>query len=275
MTTRRVCQTCKFFEEAGFAGSGWCHHPNRKTSAEVMVLVRHNELACRNAWGSALWESTSEPVDESENALALPTKPGPMRAITLNAPESWQDRLASQRVLNAQSGLPRPSKTTRVLNGQLEVRVTAMTDSNGASPRLRVFLCHASGDKPAVRELYQRLVGHGVKPWFDEEDLLPGQYWEDEIPKAVRQSDVVIICLSTASVGKTGYVQKEISYALDVALEQPEGAIFLIPARLEECIVPQRLRRFQRADLYAANGFEKLVKSLDLRAATLGVAMKD
>jgi len=42
--------------------------------------------------------------------------------------------------------------------------------------KLRVFLCHASQDKPVVRELYQRLNAEGwIDPWLDEEKLLPGQ----------------------------------------------------------------------------------------------------
>jgi len=66
--------------------------------------------------------------------------------------------------------------------------------------RLKVFLCHASGDKPAVRELYHRLRGAGYDPWLDEEKLLPGQEWELEIPRAVRSSDAVVICLSRRAV---------------------------------------------------------------------------
>src|SRR3712207_6126465 len=95
---------------------------------------------------------------------------------------------------------------------------------------LRVFLCHSLGDKPAVRDLYQRLrAEQGIEPWFDEEDLLPGQDWDQEIQKAVRAADVVLVCLSRSSITKAGYVQKEIRYALDVADEQPEGTIFIIP----------------------------------------------
>ena len=42
--------------------------------------------------------------------------------------------------------------------------------------KLRVFLCHASQDKPIVRELYQRLLAKGrINPWLDEEKLLSGQ----------------------------------------------------------------------------------------------------
>jgi hypothetical protein len=33
-----------------------------------------------------------------------------------------------------------------------------MGDAPALGPWLRVFLCHASGDKPAVRALYQRLL---------------------------------------------------------------------------------------------------------------------
>ena len=101
---------------------------------------------------------------------------------------------------------------------------------------LKVFLCHASGDKPVVRELYKRLIAEGVDAWLDQEKLLPGQDWRVEIPRAVREADVVVICLSNKSITKEGYVQKEIKFALDSAEEKPEGTIFLIPARLEDCV---------------------------------------
>jgi formylglycine-generating enzyme required for sulfatase activity len=141
----------------------------------------------------------------------------------------------------------------------------------GMPRQLKVFLCHASGDKPAVRKLYHRLRGAGFDPWLDEEKLLPGQEWQLEIPKAVRSSDVVVICLSRRAVTKAGYVQKEIRYALDLADEQPEGTIFLIPLRLEECDVPQRLRRWQWEDLFHEEGYERLLSALRARAKSLGL----
>ena len=54
---------------------------------------------------------------------------------------------------------------------------------------LQVFLCHSSQDKPKVRGLYKRLQEFGVEPWLDEENLLPGQKWELEIPKAVKSEE--------------------------------------------------------------------------------------
>ena len=69
----------------------------------------------------------------------------------------------------------------------------------------------------------------------------------------------------TASITKTGYVQKELKRALDVADEQPEGSIFLIPVRLEECEVPERLSSFHWVDLFRQQGYERLMKSLRFR----------
>ena len=126
-----------------------------------------------------------------------------------------------------------------------------MTDDLAVAPRkLRVFLCHASGDKPVVRALYHRLQEDGFQPWLDEEDLVPGQKWRDQIPKAVRAADVVLVCLSRRSINKEGYVQKEIQFALDVADEKPENTIFLIPVKFEECEVPERLSTWQWAALH-------------------------
>jgi DNA-binding MarR family transcriptional regulator len=132
---------------------------------------------------------------------------------------------------------------------------------------LRVFLCHASGDKPAVKKLYERLEGDGFSPWLDEFELLPGQDWEREIRLGVRACHVVVVCLSRRSVTKEGFVQREIKFALDVAEEKPETAIFIIPVRLQEVDVPERLRKWQWADVFREDGYKKLVRALKIRQA--------
>jgi len=141
---------------------------------------------------------------------------------------------------------------------------------------LKVFLCHASQDKLIVRELYQKLFAEGwIDPWLDEEKLLPGQDWSLEIEKAVRDADVVIVFLSNSSVDKRGFVQKELKFALDVALEMPEGSIFIIPLKLESCDIPSRLARWQWIDYFpktqSRQFYKRLLKSLDLRAGSLGI----
>lgn len=139
--------------------------------------------------------------------------------------------------------------------------------------RLRIFLCHSSGDKQAVRYLYKRLRTDGFDPWLDEENLLPGQDWHQVIPQAVSEADVVLVCLSRGSINKKGYVQKEIKYALDAADEQPENTIYLIPLKLEECDIPQRLRRWQWVSLFDATGYDRLLNALRHRAESVSLSL--
>lgn len=134
--------------------------------------------------------------------------------------------------------------------------------TQGVGPGPTVFLCHASEDKPAARHLRTRLNADGFQPWLDEADLLPGQDWQLEITRAVRRADIVLVCLSARSISKTGYVQREIAIALDAADERPEGAVYIIPARLEECQVPDRLSKWQWVDTFSANGYERLCLAL-------------
>lgn len=161
--------------------------------------------------------------------------------------------------------------STEPQSTDLKPPIISTTGSTEFSRSLRVFLCHSSSDKPAVRNLYHRLRSDGIEPWLDEEDLLPGQDWSHEIPRAVRRSDVVIICLSNASINKGGFVQKEIKYALDVAYEQPEGTVFLIPVKLEECDVPDRLRHLHWVNIFEETGYKRLMKALRARAGTLNM----
>ena len=129
----------------------------------------------------------------------------------------------------------------------------------------RIFLCHASEDKTAVRDVYHRLAAiDGFEPWLDEEDLLPGQIWEAEIPRALKESEFILIFFSQNSVAKRGYVQREMKMALDAWQEVPGNTIHTIPIRLDECEIPEEFRRYQRADLLNRRGFDRLVRALHL-----------
>ena len=134
---------------------------------------------------------------------------------------------------------------------------------------IKVFLCHASQDKPVVRELSQRLFSEGwIDPWLDEKKLLPGQDWRLKIEEAVETSDIVIICLSSNSVSKEGFIQKELRYAKEIALEKPDETIFLIPLRLDDCETPRGLRFYQWGDYFGEKKDETytvLLQSLELR----------
>jgi tetratricopeptide (TPR) repeat protein len=141
-----------------------------------------------------------------------------------------------------------------------------MTD---AKRPLKVFLCHAHADRDRVRALYDRLTKDGVEAWLDKEQLLPGQNWELEIRKAVRETDLVIVCLSK-QFNQAGFRQKEVKLALETAMEKTDDEIFIVPARLEECDTLESLRRWHWVDLFEAGGYEKLTQTLLLRSEKVG-----
>jgi hypothetical protein len=163
-------------------------------------------------------------------------------------------------------GTGTPAKVRDRSEGEL---TTGTPDSAEPSPHqgapsgaAKAFLCHSAGDKQLVRDLYRRLAADSVPCWLDEEDLLPGQNWDREIRRAIKASRFVLVCLSRASVTATGYVQKELKFALDRADEQLEGSVFLIPVRLDQCEIPDRLRDLHAVNLFEERGYERLLRAL-------------
>ncbi|RPH88047.1 MAG: TIR domain-containing protein [Chroococcales cyanobacterium metabat2.561] len=135
---------------------------------------------------------------------------------------------------------------------------------------IQIFLAHATEDKPAVLALYERLKQAGYKPWLDKKDLIPGQIWRDEIPKAIKASQIFLACLSAKSANKQGYIQRELRIALDTLGQMLLGTIFFIPMRLEECEIPDlrlaevglNLRDIHRLDYWEEDGFEQLERAI-------------
>lgn len=135
------------------------------------------------------------------------------------------------------------------------------------SRQLRIFLLHARRDAGAVRRLYRRLVREGANVWLDQEKLLPGQDWVYVIHKALHGSDMVIVCLSRQFNKEGGYRHEELRIALEKANAIDAEQIFIVPARLEPCNMPESLRRWQRVDLFETGGYKRLFLTLERATA--------
>jgi hypothetical protein len=138
--------------------------------------------------------------------------------------------------------------------------------------KLRVFLCHADADKPAVRRIYHRLRADGADPWLDEVNILPGQHRRNEIDRAVREAHAIIVCLSQ-NTDKPGPFQRELRRALDVAENQPPNAIFILPVQLQDSTIPTRLLDWEPVDFGDEQGYDRLLLALQARANALGLAL--
>ena len=100
---------------------------------------------------------------------------------------------------------------------------------------MKVFLSYAREDLDEALRLYRALTDAGIAVWIDKKDLLPGAPWRSAIADAIRSCTFFLVLLSTNSVGKRGFVQKEIRIAIEVVNEMPPSRIFIVPVRLEPC----------------------------------------
>lgn len=122
---------------------------------------------------------------------------------------------------------PRREAEIRAVQNRFLADAAGPTPSSGGSstppPRAGegydVFLSHASPDKNWVGTLYDLLLGLGVRPYLDARDLLPGDDWNQEIPRALAASRVCVVVVSP-NLGGAHYAQAEITEAISLKRER-------------------------------------------------------
>jgi hypothetical protein len=124
-----------------------------------------------------------------------------------------------------------------------------------------IFLSYAKENLPVAEKLQADLQSAGLSVWFDRVNLRPGEKWKVAISQAIRDSKYFLALLSTASIDKKGYVQREIREALDVLSEVPDNQVFFLPVRIDDCTPPNlSIRELQFVDLFPSyeEGLRKL-----------------
>jgi DNA-binding Lrp family transcriptional regulator len=133
----------------------------------------------------------------------------------------------------------------------------------------KIFISYGREDVEAAKKIYSELKAEHLDPWLDKESLLPGQKWKVAIKKAIRESRYFLALLSSHSVSRKGFVNKELSDALEVLEEYPESEIFLIPVRLDDCQPShERLSELHRVDMFPSwgEGMRQIKKAINLKA---------
>jgi hypothetical protein len=132
--------------------------------------------------------------------------------------------------------------------------------------RPRIFIAYVLEDVAAAEKLFRTLEARGYAPWLDRRKLLPGQNWARRIQEAIESTDFFIPCFSGNSLHKRGGFQAEVRYGLECAKRMPLDDVFMIPARLDDCRIPDRIRReTQYVDLFPdwSAGFERILSIIE------------
>lgn len=105
-----------------------------------------------------------------------------------------------------------------------------------------IFLSYARADgKVAATRLRSELERAGFQVWRDIEDMQGGQVWKDQLRRAIRAVETVIVLLTPAAVASK-YVEWEWENAL--TLEKRVIPLLIVP-----CDVPDELKRLHYQNL--------------------------
>jgi hypothetical protein len=131
---------------------------------------------------------------------------------------------------------------------------------------IKIFLNYAKEDSKDAERIYKFLTKKDFDVWYSKYSLLAGQNWKQEIQKAIRDCNFFIALISSDSISKTGYVQKELKVALDYLDEMPEGKIFIIPVRLDDSkLTHEKLNNLHWVNLFLdwTKGLDNIIKSIN------------
>src|SRR5262249_2177213 len=126
----------------------------------------------------------------------------------------------------------------------------------------KIFISYSRHDLARAREAYRRLTLAGFDPWLDLESIPAGSQWKPYIERAIAESRIVLILLSTHSVTNNGFAQREIHSALAQWQEKAPGEIYIVPARLDDCPRHERLAHLSWIDLFDETGWTRLIAQL-------------
>jgi WD40 repeat protein/RNase P subunit RPR2 len=132
--------------------------------------------------------------------------------------------------------------------------------ANAANFAFDVFLSHNSKDKARVRRLAERLRGAGLRVWFDEWVIRPGDDIYLSIEHGLEAARTLVLCLSPTALGSE-WVGLERSTVL---FRDPGNADRrFIPLLLADCVLPDTIRRYKYVDFReeAEAAFEELLSA--------------
>ena len=104
----------------------------------------------------------------------------------------------------------------------------------------RVFLSYASQDHAWVRQFASALLAAGVRGFFDEAEIRPGEPWADRVAEALRESRVVVLIISSSTARSP-----RTSFELGAAVG--DGKV-IIPVLVDDVpleAVPPLVRKYQ------------------------------
>lgn len=108
-----------------------------------------------------------------------------------------------------------------------------------------IFLSYSSKDKAVVRDIAERLKADGVKVWFDEWEIKPGDSIPAKIEEGLEQSRVLVFCMSNNTFGSDWARLESNTFRFRDPLNKERR---FIPLRLDDAPIKGSLVQFLYVD---------------------------
>jgi uncharacterized protein YjbI with pentapeptide repeats len=174
------------------------------------------------------------------------------------------------RTIQLSGGLPRPFLRGCGLPDSLIEYLPSHLEE--AIQFFSCFISYSHADKSFARLLHDTLQGRGVRCWLDEKQMLPGDDIYEQVDRAIRQWDKILLCCSEASL-TSWWVDNEIGTALEreqqLTKERGKKVQAIIPLNLDGYIFGNgwksgyraQIRRRLAADFRGWDGTHKTFES--------------
>src|SRR5262245_49425686 len=104
-----------------------------------------------------------------------------------------------------------------------------------------VFLSHSAKDKDIVRGIAERLRADGLRVWFDEWEIRPGDSIPAKLEEGLERSRVLVLCMSANAFGSDWAALESGTFRFRDPLNK--GRRF-IPLRLDNADIKGSLAQF-------------------------------
>jgi TIR domain len=140
---------------------------------------------------------------------------------------------------------------------------------------LRVFISHASSNKPFAESVATALRTRAISPWIDKEQTLVGDDVLEKLGEGLRTMDLLVFIVSKKAL-RSRWVDRELKFAARREIE--EKKILILPFIIDSSLtsdLPWYLHHLRAERVYADDrGVATIAESVNARASRRVVKMK-
>lgn len=138
-----------------------------------------------------------------------------------------------------------------------------------------IFISYATPDRARVTPYFDQLETRGLNVWMDHKRIKAGQAWDFEIKRNLDKASVIVVFVSSNSIDRRGYVQREIRIALDKLKEKLLSDIYIIPVLLDRNIdIPIDLAQIHCVKTWEIDAYAAINDAIDHQLKALGVEVR-